>query len=121
MSELRLNKYLAEQGIASRREADKLISAGHIKVNGKVVTEMGIKIDPNKDKVEVDEKQVRESKKLVYIALNKPKDYVCSVKPTQADPRIVAPARRKTVLASMLVAFVLCSLLVTSAKILRTG
>jgi len=89
MSDLRLNKYLAEQGIASRREADELISAGLIKVNGKVVTEMGTKIDPAKDKIEVDEKQVKESKNLVYIALNKPKGYVCTMKATEQDPQIV--------------------------------
>jgi len=89
MSELRLNKYLAEQGIASRREADKLISSGFIKVNGEVVTTMGIKIDPSIDKVEVDDKQVKEFKNLVYIALNKPKGYVCSMKSTHQDPRIV--------------------------------
>ena len=89
MSEVRLNKYLAEQGIASRREADKLIADGLVKVNGKIVTEMGVKVDPQKDKVEVDERQVKETKKLVYIALNKPRGYVCSMKPTAADPQIV--------------------------------
>lgn len=52
MTLVRLNKYLAEQGIASRRESDRLIAAGLVKVNGKVVTEMGVKVDPDKDKVE---------------------------------------------------------------------
>lgn len=89
MTLVRLNKYLSEQGIASRREADKLIAAGLVKVNGKVVTEMGVKVESEKDKVEVDEEQVRKVKKLVYVALNKPKGYVCSMKPTNADPDIV--------------------------------
>jgi pseudouridine synthase len=85
----RLNKYLSEQGIASRREADRMISAGLVKVNGKTVTEMGHKIDPDADKVVVDEEQVKKERKLVYIALNKPKGYVCSMKPTHEDPQIV--------------------------------
>lgn len=89
MTLVRLNKFLAEQGIASRREADKLIAAGLVKVNGKVVAEMGQKIDPETDRVEVDETGVEKSKKLVYIALNKPKGYVCSAKPTKTDPHIV--------------------------------
>ena len=89
MSDVRLNKYLAEQGIASRREADKLIEAGLVKVNGKTVTEMGIRVDPAKDKVEVDNAAVKESRNLVYIALNKPKGYVCSMKATKMDPDIV--------------------------------
>ena len=89
MTLVRLNKYLAEQGVASRREADKLIAAGLVKVNGKVMTEMGQKIDPEADRIEVDEAGVRKSKKLVYIALNKPKGYVCSAKSTKSDPAIV--------------------------------
>jgi pseudouridine synthase len=89
MTLVRLNKYLSEQGIASRREADKLIASGLVKVNAKVVTEMGVKIDTEKDKVEVDEARVKEGRKLVYIALNKPKGYVCSAKPTKVEPNIV--------------------------------
>lgn len=89
MSDVRLNKYISEHGIASRREADRLIAEGLVKVNGKVVTELGTKIDPTKDKVEVDAKQMKAEKKLVYIALNKPKGYVCSMKPTREDPNIV--------------------------------
>ena len=58
MSELRLNKYLSRKGIASRREADKLIEKGLVKVNGKVVTGMGLKIDPDNDVVVVDEQQM---------------------------------------------------------------
>jgi len=88
MALVRLNKYLSEQGIASRREADKLIAAGFVKVNGKVVNEMGIKVDPDVDKVDVDKKRVAQERQLVYIALNKPKGYVCSAKPTRIDPDI---------------------------------
>jgi 23S rRNA pseudouridine2605 synthase len=86
---IRLNKYLANMGLASRREADVLISRGKVKVNGKVVTEMGVKVDGDSDKVEVSDSVLKEREKLIYIALNKPKGYVCSVKPTRQDPDIV--------------------------------
>ncbi|MBN2087728.1 rRNA pseudouridine synthase [Candidatus Peregrinibacteria bacterium] len=86
---VRLNKYLSEMGIASRRESDVLISKGKVKVNGKVVTEMGIKVDTEKDKVEVNDSVAKDREKLIYIALNKPKGYVCSVKPTRMDPNTV--------------------------------
>jgi 23S rRNA pseudouridine2605 synthase len=86
---IRLNKHLAQLGLASRREADVLISDGKIKVNGKIVTEMGTKVDPDLDKVEVSDSVVKDREKLIYIALNKPKGYVCSVKPTRQDPNIV--------------------------------
>jgi 23S rRNA pseudouridine2605 synthase/23S rRNA pseudouridine2604 synthase len=86
---IRLNKYLANLGLASRREADVLISKGKIKVNGKVITEMGTKVDPDKDKVKIDDSVIKDREKLIYIALNKPKGYVSSVKPTKQDPKIV--------------------------------
>ena len=90
MDLVRLNKHIAALGIASRREADVLIAEGKVSVNGKVVTEMGAKIDPEKDKVEVNKKFVQErASKMIYIALNKPKGYVCSMKPTMQDPHIV--------------------------------
>ncbi len=86
---IRLNKYLASQGIASRREADELISEGLVSVNGKLVTEMGVKIDPDIDKVEVNNEAVKERKNLVYIALNKPLGYVCSMTRTKVEKDIV--------------------------------
>ena len=89
MNKVRLNKHLADLGVCSRREGDKLISDGLVSVNGKVVTEMGVKVDPNVDKVEVDQKKAEAQKNLVYIALHKPKGYVSSAKPTRQDPDIV--------------------------------
>ncbi len=86
---VRLNKYLAEQGIASRREADRLIADGLVSVNGKVVREMGVKVDPVKDKVKVSGEVAKRREKLVYIALNKPIGYVTSVKRTRLEPKIV--------------------------------
>ena len=58
-------------------------------MNGKVVTEMGVKVDPDNDKVEVDEVQMSQDRPLFYLALNKPKGYVCSMKATRQDPKIV--------------------------------
>lgn len=70
----RLNKYLANAGICSRREADKFISAGLVTINGKVVTELGTKVMPG-DVVKFNNEKVNPEKK-VYILLNKPKDCV---------------------------------------------
>lgn len=79
-SEIRLNKYMSNAGLCSRREADELITAGKVKVNGEVVTELGTKIKRN-DVVECDEKVVTPERK-TYILLNKPKDCVT----TSDDP-----------------------------------
>ena len=84
---IRLNKYIANAGICSRREADRLISDGHVKVNEKRVTEMGYKVKRS-DSVKVKGKQIQ-SEKSVYIVLNKPK----GVLTTASDDR-----GRKTVL-----------------------
>ncbi len=79
-AEIRLNKYMANAGICSRREADELIQNGKVKVNGNVVTELGTKITRN-DVVEYDEKVVTPERKC-YVLLNKPKDCVT----TSDDP-----------------------------------
>jgi 23S rRNA pseudouridine2605 synthase len=79
-TEIRLNRYIASTGVCSRREADDLIRAGHVKLNGKTVTEMGIKVQPG-DSVSYRGKQLRGEKK-VYVLLNKPKDTVTTVKDT---------------------------------------
>lgn len=73
---VRINKYLSSTGVASRRKADEMIAAGRVKVNGRVVTELGTKITPGKDKVDVDGRGVRTGVRPVYIILNKPKDAV---------------------------------------------
>ena len=78
---IRLNKYLSNSGIASRRDADVLITSGAVKVNGEVVTQLGYKIKPG-DKVSYGDEAVKGEKK-VYILLNKPKDYITTVD----DPR----------------------------------
>ena len=74
--EERLQKYLANNGIASRRKCEELILQGRVKINDKVVTELGTKIDLDKDIVKFDGKEVKPIKKMVYILLNKPIGYV---------------------------------------------
>ena len=74
---VRLNKYIANAGVCSRREADTLIAAGAITVNGQVVTEMGFKVMPT-DQVRFGDK-VLQREKPVYILLNKPKDYITTM------------------------------------------
>ena len=80
MEEERLQKYLANQGIASRRKVEEYILQGKVKVNGKVVQELGTKVNPEKDIVEFEGKEVKKEIKKVYVLLNKPIDYVTTVK-----------------------------------------
>lgn len=80
MEEIRLQKYLAEAGIASRRKAEELIEQGKIKVNHQIVTELGTKINPNKDKVEYEGKTITVQEEKIYILLNKPIGYVTTAK-----------------------------------------
>lgn len=78
--EIRLQKYLANNGILSRRKAEEAILEGKIVVDGKVVTELGTKINPNINKVEYQGKLVKKEEEKVYILLNKPIGYVTTVK-----------------------------------------
>jgi len=80
MEEERLQKYIARCGISSRRKAEDLILNGCVKVNGIVVTELGTKINPEKDVVLVDNKKISEAEGFIYIKLYKPEGYVTTVK-----------------------------------------
>lgn len=80
MEEIRLQKYLSEAGIASRRKSEELILQGKIKVNGQVVTELGTKVNPEKDEVKYKDKLVKIENKKIYILLNKPIGYVTTAK-----------------------------------------
>lgn len=80
MEEERLQKYIARCGISSRRKAEDLILNGCVKVNGVVVTELGTKINPEKDVVFVDNKKISETEGFIYIKLYKPEGYVTTVK-----------------------------------------
>jgi pseudouridine synthase len=76
---VRLQKFLAEAGVASRRASEEIILAGRVAVNGGLICELGTKIDPLADRVTLDGKPVRASRKL-HFALNKPRGCVCSRK-----------------------------------------
>ena len=89
-AEIRLNKYVSNSGLCSRREADELIKQGKISVNGKVISELGTKVFP-KDKITFNDK-VLKIEQHVYFLLNKPKDYITTAK----DPQ-----NRKTVMHLM--------------------
>jgi 23S rRNA pseudouridine2605 synthase len=78
---VRLQKYLAEAGVASRRASEQIIQEGRVTVNGEVIRELGTKIQPGKDKIAVDGQSVKAKRKL-YLAVNKPSGYVC----TKRDP-----------------------------------
>lgn len=80
MEEERLQKFLANSGIASRRKCEEYILQGKVSVNGKFVDELGTKINPDKDVVKYNGKLVKKTDKKVYILLNKPIDYVTTVK-----------------------------------------
>ncbi len=84
---MRLNRFIANAGVASRREADKLIAEGKIKINGKVVTELGTKVGPS-DNVTFDGKKLV-AEKLVYILLNKPKDFITTVTDTHGRKTVM--------------------------------
>jgi pseudouridine synthase len=74
---VRLQKFLAEAGIASRRASEQVITAGRVTVNGEVASQLGAKVDPQRDLVTVDGRVVARKRKL-YIALNKPPGYMCT-------------------------------------------
>jgi 23S rRNA pseudouridine2605 synthase len=76
MNEVRLQKYLANCGVASRRKCEEYIIQGKVEVNGKIVTELGTKINTEKDRVKLNNKEVKEVTKKIYILLNKPIGYV---------------------------------------------
>src|SRR5271154_2379729 len=79
MAEERLQKLLAHAGIASRRRAEQLMIEGRVTVNGAVITELGTKADPEHDHIKVDGKRVGAPERLVYLAMNKPKDCMSTV------------------------------------------
>jgi pseudouridine synthase len=87
MVEMRLQKYLSAAGVCSRRKGEAFIQEGRVKVNGRPAFELGTKVDPARDSVTFNGEPVRLNTELIYIALNKPKDYVSSC--YQKDEKIV--------------------------------
>jgi 23S rRNA pseudouridine2605 synthase len=86
---MRLQKFLAQAGVASRRRAEELIRAGRVKVNGTTVTAMGVQVEPGRDLVEVDGKAVKLIEKKVYYLLYKPPGYVTTVDDPQGRPKVI--------------------------------
>lgn len=86
---MRINKYIASCGIASRRKAEEIILDKRVKVNGKTVCELSINIDENKDIVEIDGKIISLSKNHIYIVLNKPEGYITTVKDQFDRPNVL--------------------------------
>ena len=94
-SPIRLNRFIALAGVCSRREADELIKNGEIKVNGKVVKEMGLKVDPTKDKV-IYAKGELQIKRFTYLLMNKPKDHISTVKDEKGRRTVMHLVRKYT-------------------------
>lgn len=89
MAEMRLQKFLANSGICSRRKAEELILQGKIKVNGVIINELGIKIDSKNDEVYFENKKVKYVSEYKYILLNKPIGYVTTVKDQFDRPTVL--------------------------------
>jgi 23S rRNA pseudouridine2605 synthase len=89
----RLQKVIARAGLASRRGAETLILDGRVRVNGRVVTEMGTKVDPRKDKVDVDGKRI-EAEDLVYVVLHKPRNVVSTLSDPEGRPTVAEHVER---------------------------
>jgi 23S rRNA pseudouridine2605 synthase len=87
--EERLQKILSRAGVASRRHAEQFILEGRVTVNGEIVTELGSKADLERDHVKVDGRLIRPAKTLLYIALNKPVNYVTTVSDPEGRPTVM--------------------------------
>ncbi|MDP7417943.1 MAG: pseudouridine synthase [Desulfobacterales bacterium] len=87
MPMVRLQKFLSSAGVCSRRQGEEYIKKGYVKVNGEVVIELGTKVDPTCDRIEIDRELIKEAQNRVYIVLNKPEGYVTSCK--QPEDKIV--------------------------------
>src|SRR5436190_21824310 len=85
---MRLQRYLSQSGVAARRKAEELIVAGRVKVNGKVVSELGSTVDADSDSVQVDGEAVH-PKELFYVLLNKPKGCITAVSDPEGRPTVM--------------------------------
>jgi 23S rRNA pseudouridine2605 synthase len=85
----RLQKIIAAAGIASRRNAEKLITAGAVSVNGQTVTKLGAKADPERDHIRVNGKLLHGAERHIYLVMNKPKGYVTTVSDPEGRPTVI--------------------------------
>ncbi|MDO4541088.1 MAG: pseudouridine synthase, partial [Syntrophomonadaceae bacterium] len=85
---MRLSRYIAQCGIASRRRAEELIAAGEIKVNGEIERQQGVQIDPERDRVVYKGRELKPEPH-TYILLNKPKGYICTAQDEQGRPTVL--------------------------------
>jgi 23S rRNA pseudouridine2605 synthase len=92
MTAERLQKVLAGAGVASRRKAEEIVAAGRVRVNGSVVTEMGVKVDPRRDRIEVDGRAIA-AEKPVTVMLNKPRGVVSTVRDPEGRPTVAELVR----------------------------
>lgn len=86
---MRINKYIASCGVASRRKAEELIISGRVTINGELITELSTTVDETKDIVEVDGVPINQEEKKVYILLNKPEGYITTVKDQFDRPSVL--------------------------------
>src|ERR1051325_7441330 len=89
MSQERLQKIISQAGVASRRQAERIMTEGRVTVNGTVVTELGSKADLETDHIKVDGKLIHAPKRFVYIALNKPNNTVTTVTDPQGRTTVM--------------------------------
>lgn len=93
---IRLQKVLAQAGVASRRGAEILIDEGRVEVNGTIVTEQGVRVDPASDTIRVDGSRIPPARRHVYLVLNKPRGYVSTMDDPEGRPTLTdLLARRK--------------------------
>lgn len=85
----RLQKVLAQAGVASRRQSEVLIKEGRVKVNGQIIKELGVKVNSQEDIILVDNKPLKMEEEKVYFMLNKPAGYISSVKDPQGRPTVL--------------------------------
>jgi len=90
---MRLQKYLAECGVASRRKSEELIAEGRVRINGDIITKMGVTVDPKTDTVTFDGKRIQPQTNKVYLMLNKPSGFVSTCSDDRGRPTVMELVR----------------------------
>jgi 23S rRNA pseudouridine2605 synthase len=84
----RLQKVIAQAGVCSRRKAEELIAQGRVSVNGKIILQLGTKVDASQDHLKVDGRRLRFGSSKIYLLLNKPRGYLCTLSDPQGRPKV---------------------------------